>query len=435
MNSDNLINIDKSILPSNLRVAIVDGKAFPVGVNKTGNEGVIEYYRCASVDTSSGTWSGYKAILTDGVYSFEETVTEGLTYTTMVPVVDSVYSGDGGLRVGNIYVGSTEPPEDEEPEDDDVVTVFRLDDYRFDESQETLEASGRLNYTNEGTYISGEDLPKFASDEVSAFRITSDDPDSSSLSTAALNDKLPGLGDSFMITASVYIDDTNINSSGYRHILGFGKPYGSTSQADTINLLINVEKEGSTSVAVDYGADRLTYTLPGYTRSGVWITIAAIYNDGTLTLYATDGVLTENIEDFKVAERAVSILPSTTGTYAGIYLSHSCGEVLGYTGPGTGYSIATTSDADIAGRRYDFWRYYWAWWVSHVAYAVRVCGYGSCSHFVSEATDKVCQFCHDVFCDLHYGQCPDCGALYCPSCAGTYHVGYHNSILSPGITN
>ncbi len=56
--------------------------------------GSAEYYRCASVDTTAKTWTGYKAVLTDGVYAFDTTVTTGLTYTSVTPVVGSIYSAD-----------------------------------------------------------------------------------------------------------------------------------------------------------------------------------------------------------------------------------------------------------------------------------------------------------------------------------------------------
>ena len=50
-------------------------------------------------------WSGNKAILTDGVYSFEENVTSGLTYGTgFTPVVGTVYDVEA-LMSCNLYLG------------------------------------------------------------------------------------------------------------------------------------------------------------------------------------------------------------------------------------------------------------------------------------------------------------------------------------------
>ena len=67
-----------------------------------------EYYKCASVDTEAKTWSGYKAVQQEnGGYTFEETVTTGLTYTTITPVVDSIYSADCMILVGYMVPADT----------------------------------------------------------------------------------------------------------------------------------------------------------------------------------------------------------------------------------------------------------------------------------------------------------------------------------------
>ena len=67
-----------------------------------------EYYKCASVDKEAKTWSGYKAVQQEnGGYTFEETVTTGLTYTTITPVVDSIYSADCMLLIGYMVPADT----------------------------------------------------------------------------------------------------------------------------------------------------------------------------------------------------------------------------------------------------------------------------------------------------------------------------------------
>lgn len=64
------------------------------------------FYKCASVDTANKTWTGYKAVSTDGIYSFEETVTEGLTYgTAFTPSVDKIYNADVTVAVSGLYRG------------------------------------------------------------------------------------------------------------------------------------------------------------------------------------------------------------------------------------------------------------------------------------------------------------------------------------------
>lgn len=63
------------------------------------------FYKCIFVDSTAQTWSGNKAILTDGVYSFEENITEGLTYTSVIPAVGKIYSADALVCVKSLYVG------------------------------------------------------------------------------------------------------------------------------------------------------------------------------------------------------------------------------------------------------------------------------------------------------------------------------------------
>lgn len=94
----------------------VDLKMFNTGVPlpdvpANGGGASMEFYKCAAVDTSAKTWTGYKAVLIDGVYSFEETVTEGLSYSAVTPKVGTVYSADalGEVKLwtgaGNIPAG------------------------------------------------------------------------------------------------------------------------------------------------------------------------------------------------------------------------------------------------------------------------------------------------------------------------------------------
>jgi hypothetical protein len=57
--------------------------------------GSADYYKCVSVDTENKTWTGYKAVLTDGVYIFEDAVTEGLSYGAgFTPTVGKVYDSN-----------------------------------------------------------------------------------------------------------------------------------------------------------------------------------------------------------------------------------------------------------------------------------------------------------------------------------------------------
>ena len=55
--------------------------------------------------TIPSTWSGYKAVFdsTAGTWSFEDTVTEGLEYTNVTPVVGGIYSADASVNVAFLY--------------------------------------------------------------------------------------------------------------------------------------------------------------------------------------------------------------------------------------------------------------------------------------------------------------------------------------------
>ena len=65
------------------------------------------YYKCASVDTEAKAWSGYKAVFdsTAGMWSFEDTVTEGLSYTSVTPIVGSIYSADALIKISSMWNG------------------------------------------------------------------------------------------------------------------------------------------------------------------------------------------------------------------------------------------------------------------------------------------------------------------------------------------
>ena len=68
--------------------------------------GATEFYKCASVDTVNQTWTGYKAVLSNGVYSFESTVTSGLTYGSgFTPEVGKIYDDGALVKVDKLYIG------------------------------------------------------------------------------------------------------------------------------------------------------------------------------------------------------------------------------------------------------------------------------------------------------------------------------------------
>lgn len=94
---ENLIAVPKNqVNPGDLAVKIGD-EIFICGKS-------MQFYKCASVDTASKTWAGYRAVLKDGGYSFETELTEGLFcdegYT---PAVGTVYSEDAMIVVKGLW--------------------------------------------------------------------------------------------------------------------------------------------------------------------------------------------------------------------------------------------------------------------------------------------------------------------------------------------
>lgn len=74
-------------------------------------EGMTGVKGSATLDTDvPKTWDGYKAVMSNGVYTFENTVTEGLTYSDIKPKELGVYSADGSVRAE--WILSKYPTED-----------------------------------------------------------------------------------------------------------------------------------------------------------------------------------------------------------------------------------------------------------------------------------------------------------------------------------
>lgn len=66
----------------------------------------MDFYKCVAVDLTNNKWSGLKAVLTDGVYIFEDTATTGLTYgVAFIPTVDSIYNADATIAISGMWQG------------------------------------------------------------------------------------------------------------------------------------------------------------------------------------------------------------------------------------------------------------------------------------------------------------------------------------------
>ena len=101
---ENLIQIPPSAVPAGTLAIKIGDEIFTPGNIRISSGGATEYYKCTSVDTVNKTWTGYKAVLTDGAYSFEESETTGLTYGLgYTPVVNKIYTGDALVQIQKLY--------------------------------------------------------------------------------------------------------------------------------------------------------------------------------------------------------------------------------------------------------------------------------------------------------------------------------------------
>lgn len=91
-----------------------------VGIFNTGKDepaykgmGGGAFYKCASVDSTTKTWTGYEAIVNGdtGVWSFSETLTEDLPYNKLIPQVGKVYDEECTFMVSGFDSGSLIPEE------------------------------------------------------------------------------------------------------------------------------------------------------------------------------------------------------------------------------------------------------------------------------------------------------------------------------------
>lgn len=96
---DNLVNAIRTMGVSVAADSTINQCANAILMIPAGGGGDTKFYKCASVDTTTKTWTGYELILSDGVYTVSTTLTSGLSYTSITPVVGTVYSEDALVKV------------------------------------------------------------------------------------------------------------------------------------------------------------------------------------------------------------------------------------------------------------------------------------------------------------------------------------------------
>lgn len=79
----------------------VGDQVFPLTIQRVG--GSTDFYKCASVDTVNHTWTGYKAVLSGGAYTFESTVTSGLSFGAgFTPDPDQIYPDAALIQIARM---------------------------------------------------------------------------------------------------------------------------------------------------------------------------------------------------------------------------------------------------------------------------------------------------------------------------------------------
>ena len=118
-------------------------KVYATGMSEPDYIGTVQvggstFYKCASVDTSAKTWTGYRAVLNDGIYTFEDIVTTGLSYTSVTPQVGNIYSQDALARISSLYSAI--------PTDGLVFYAPLAEDTATAETGQTMNFSGNVVY-------------------------------------------------------------------------------------------------------------------------------------------------------------------------------------------------------------------------------------------------------------------------------------------------
>ena len=101
LSGDLTIKGDENLVPENIAEGV---SIFGVEGSHTGGGGA-DFYRCVSVDNDTKTWSGYKAVLNSGIYSFEETATTGLKFNALIPRAGKIYTADALAVISYLFAG------------------------------------------------------------------------------------------------------------------------------------------------------------------------------------------------------------------------------------------------------------------------------------------------------------------------------------------
>ena len=84
------------------KLSVEEMTAAVSGITGTGTD----FYKCTSINAANKTWNGCKALRMDGVYSFETTPTQGLSYGGgFTPVPEKIYDENALIEVAALFAG------------------------------------------------------------------------------------------------------------------------------------------------------------------------------------------------------------------------------------------------------------------------------------------------------------------------------------------
>ena len=107
---DLIIKGDQNLAPDNIKEGVSIFGVEGAFAGSGGGGGSMEFYKCASTNVTANTWSGYKAVLSNGVYTFEENVTEGLTFGSgYTPAPGFIYDSGATVLLSNLWSGLPQP--------------------------------------------------------------------------------------------------------------------------------------------------------------------------------------------------------------------------------------------------------------------------------------------------------------------------------------
>lgn len=99
----NLVSVNPADVPAG-SLAMKVGDLVFVNANAVSHE--TAFYKCASVDTTHQTWTGYRATFQNGTHVFSTSVTSGLSYGTgYQPVVGTTYN-DNCTVIATLFTGT-----------------------------------------------------------------------------------------------------------------------------------------------------------------------------------------------------------------------------------------------------------------------------------------------------------------------------------------